>query len=243
MVRDSGGNGVMAKIKPYYHREGIWIFNCDCTNLPELSIKPSLILTDPPYGIGRKVDYSRFNSISNGTCKSSKDWPSIIGDDSPFDPRPLVNGTRLALFGANNFCDKLPVSKGWLIWDKTGNGRVVDNIQPDAELIWTNFVKHGPIILSYLWKGAAKESGALEQGKKSLHPTQKPVRLMEWIIELAELPNQALIYDPYMGSGPVLLAALEKGMRAIGVEIVPEYCKVAADRLEQAFAERKPANG
>ena len=72
---------------------------------------------------------------------------------------------------------------------------------------------------------------ASEQERR-VHPTQKPVALMRWIIQ-NWTQHGHLVLDPYMGSGPVLVAAKELGRRAIGVEIEERYCEIAAKRLAQ----------
>ena len=61
---------------------------------------------------------------------------------------------------------------------------------------------------------------------------QKPIALMDWVIRRCEV-NGDLIVDPYMGSGPVMLAAKNLGKSAIGIEIEEKYCEIAAKRLSQ----------
>ena len=64
-----------------------------------------------------------------------------------------------------------------------------------------------------------------------LHPTQKPVGLMAWCIGL--VGNTEVILDPFMGSGPVLVAAKNLNRKAIGIEIEERYCEIAAERMRQ----------
>jgi hypothetical protein len=73
------------------------------------------------------------------------------------------------------------------------------------------------------------------------HPTQKPVALMEWIIGKYQSAN--VVCDPYMGSGPVILAAKNLGRSAIGIEIEEKYCEIAAKRLSQEVFDFKPLEG
>jgi site-specific DNA-methyltransferase (adenine-specific) len=100
------------------------------------------------------------------------------------------------------------------------------NDNADCELAWTNL--GGPArILSHRWMGAMKAS---EHGQARCHPTQKPIALMRQIIEWRTDPGQ-LIFDPYAGGGSTLIAALQSGRRAVGVEISEAYCEVIATRL------------
>jgi len=79
-----------------------------------------------------------------------------------------------------------------------------------------------------MWAGYKRDS---ELGHH-VHPTQKPVALMRWILDKWTEPGD-LVFDPYMGSGPIAQACHELGRRYIGVEIVEEYCQTAVNRLGQ----------
>jgi len=218
-------------VTPFYDQDGITIYHADCKDVLPL-VNPAsvdLLLTDPPYGMGYVVERQL---VGNGNRRV---WMGgglpVHGDDTPFDPAPLLAFPRLAIFGGNHFHDKLPVSPGWIVWDKTGGGRGPNNTFSDVEMAWTNLT-NTPHIYRHLWKGLTRDS---EAGKSVLHPTQKPVPLMRWIIEKWSEPGD-LVFDPYMGSGPIARACLDLGRRYIGVEIVEEYCQAAVDRLgQQAF--------
>ncbi len=67
---------------------------------------------------------------------------------------------------------------------------------------------------------------------KVVHPTQKPVALLQYLIRTYTNPND-LILDNTMGSGTTLVAAQNEGRRCVGIELEEEYCKVAVDRLKQ----------
>jgi DNA modification methylase len=64
-----------------------------------------------------------------------------------------------------------------------------------------------------------------------VHPTQKPVSLMNWC--LGFFPKAQTVIDPFMGSGTTLVAAKASGRRAVGIELVEKYCEIAAQRLAQ----------
>jgi site-specific DNA-methyltransferase (adenine-specific) len=214
-------------VRPYYEHAGITIYHGDCRDLLEdLWLGVDLLLTDPPYGVGFVLDRQTVGVGHRRVERGGK--PPVYGDDKPFDPSHLLRFKRSIMFGANHYSDKLPVSGGWIVWDKTGGGRGPRNSFADVELAWTN-LRNTPSIKHHLWKGLVRDS---EAGDKVLHPTQKPVALMRALImDWTEAGN--LVLDPYLGSGPVLVAAKQIGRRAIGIEIEERYCEIAAKRLAQ----------
>lgn len=203
---------------PYYEDAGVTIYHGDSLALlSRLNVSPDLVLTDPPYG----MDYKPLRG-SDG----SKRWvDGVVGDALPFEPAHLLMYPRLVLWGANWYADKLPASGGWLVWDKTPKG-VKDGFHAShAELAWTN-CRSSVVKFPLQWGGEARN------GEPHLHPTQKPVALMRWALELFTEPGD-LVLDPYMGSGPVAEACRDLKRRFIGIEIEERYCRVAVDRLSQ----------
>lgn len=153
------------------------------------------------------------------------DGHSIVGDDEPFDPAPLLAlGLPTILWGANHFADKLPASRGWLIWDKR-DGRP-SNDQSDCELAWSNVLQTARTFSRY-WSGGVRTGREQREGR--LHVNQKPLELMVWCLGFTE----GTVFDPFMGSGSTLRAAKDLGRRAIGIEIDEAHCAVAAERLGQ----------
>ena len=71
----------------------------------------------------------------------------------------------------------------------------------------------------------------MKDGK--VHPTQKPVALMEWC--LGFLPDAKTILDPFMGSGTTLVACAKMGRKGIGIELDPGYFDIACRRVEEAY--------
>lgn len=70
-------------------------------------------------------------------------------------------------------------------------------------------------------------------GNQSLtHPNEKPVALLEQLIEATTIPG-ALILDPFAGSGSTLAAAAKTGRQYIGIEIDEQYSKLAATRAAE----------
>lgn len=68
-------------------------------------------------------------------------------------------------------------------------------------------------------------------GNSKEHIAEKPTDVMRWVLSVTQ-PN-ALILDPFMGSGATLRAAKDTGRRAIGIEVDERYCEIAARRLSQ----------
>lgn len=219
---------------PYYQDEAVTIYHGDCSDvLPTLG-EADLVLTDPPWGSGLAVDYAdRFRTKAGNWWKNTdrstqKRHVPIVGDDKPFDPAPLLGFKKLILWGANWYASRLPDSGGWYIWDKRHGVEEANWPMSEAELAWTNLGK-GTRIYRHRWFGLLRES---EMGEH-WHPTQKPVALMRWCLQQAKMEPSNLVLDPYMGSGPVLRAAKDLSMKAIGIEIEERYCEIAAKRMSQ----------
>jgi DNA modification methylase len=196
---------------PYYEHAGITIYHGDCREvLPTLN-PVDLVLTDPPYGYGWKTNYSRFT-------KGYHDKRAIAGDE-PTDLSFLFSmDCEKMVFGFN--CIDTPKPGSLLVWDKRGADGW--SFLSDGEAAyWSTGV--GVYIFSKNGQQARSEAG--------LHPTQKPLSLMRWCIELAK--TEGTILDPFMGSGTTLRAAKDLGRKAIGIEIEERYCEIAARRLGQ----------
>ena len=75
--------------------------------------------------------------------------------------------------------------------------------------------------------------GGNERVRDPVHPTQKPLRVVRRLLELASGPGD-LVLDPFMGVGMTGVAAVEMGRRFVGIEIDPGYVAAAELRLEAA---------
>lgn len=203
-------------VTPYYEEPGITIYHGDCRDiLPHLP-KVDLVLTDPPYGIGFGAKHTKW-SANRGTILGV--WDKKIEVDFI-----LSAGTFVCIWGGDRF--SLPVSRKWLAW-----------IKPDApptfsgmELAWTNV--DGPS----RWKS---HSISAVNAERVPHPTQKPLKVMEWCIQQFDGTHQIgkmavqTILDPFMGSGTTLRACKDLGRKGIGIEIEERYCEIAVKRLRQ----------
>lgn len=215
--------------------ENVTLYCGDCYEVLYAIPSNVALITDPPYGIGLKTNYK---DRGRGNLAECNDFPEVIGDDKPFNPEPFLRFETIALFGANYFADKLSPMASWIVWDKLnglkGKRETGFCDSADCELIWTNSGKAARII-SHRWMGMLKDS---EQSERRLHPTQKPVALMEQLIRFLTKEGDT-IFDPFMGVGATGIAAARQGYPFIGVEISDHYFEIARKRIEAVVAQSK----
>src|SRR3990167_4367779 len=190
-----------------------------------------LVLTDPPYGIGvAKQNFlgtkKRKSWIARPTDYGNSDWDNQKPTLEVFNEIIRVSNNQI-IFGANYFTDKLPQSDKWMVWDKKNDGTEFSH----CELIWTSFGGKKLEIIRFLWRGMFQED--MKHKEYRYHPTQKPVQLFCAILEKHSQPNQ-IILDPFLGSGTTAIAAKSTHRNYIGIEISPEYCKIAQARIRAA---------
>jgi len=161
-----------------------------------------LAIVDPPYGIGDKFKGGKtgkmnFNEIVN------KDWDKVPSDEY-FAELQRVSKNQI-IWGGNYF--NLPPTRCFIVWDKIISE---DFSLAMAELAWTSFDK-----LAKIYKLQVPKNG-------KIHPTQKPVKLYDWLLHNYAKPND-LILDTHLGSGSSRIAAYKGGFNFVGFEIDQEY--------------------
>lgn len=210
--------------------ESITLIHGDCTKIG--MVDADAVITDPPWGIAYRHSGRNLRPIpGRKTQPRSLAKHIIAGDDKAFDPTPWLSYPIVVLWGANHFANKLPNTGSWLVWDKRDG--TPEKSFSCAELGWCN-VNNSVRLFRYLWQGVCQ---AGEKGKR-LHQNQKPVALMEWILQKAKVPVGALVYDPYMGSGSTGIACLRTGRRFIGVEKDAEHFNTAVARFKSEINRR-----
>jgi hypothetical protein len=176
------------------------------------------IITDPPYGIGIDGQSKRIKGKkSDRKGYEFKGWDKERPEDV-LRMIALIKCPKI-VWGGNYFADLLPAGEKWLSWDK---GQRIN--QSDCELAYTNL--RGALRVFTLNRVALMIDGAV-------HPTQKPVALMQWC--LGFLPNAETILDPFMGSGTTLVACAKLGRKGIGIELDPDYFEIACKRVQAAY--------
>lgn len=201
---------------PYYQDDSVTIYHGDCRDILPTLDPVDLVLTDPPYGIGKDGEKQSTGKHGGRKAYEFLGWDKERPSKEVFD-LILSAAPKHIIWGGNYFADFLPAEMKWLVWDK---GQRIN--QSDGELAWTSL--GGALRIMTLNRVELMTDGAQ-------HPTQKPLKLISWCIQIAgEIKN---IIDPFMGSGTTLRAAKDMGRKAIGIELEERYCEIAAKRMCQ----------
>lgn len=196
-------------VTPYYDEDGVTLYCGDNRRILPLLGNFDVLLTDPPYGIGKIMQGGTWGNKFKGAYEA---W------DAAPPPRwmfgYLMEITKHQIIWGGNYYE-LPPQRGWLVWEKPKMPTM-----GDAELAWTSLDQPPK---SY-------NENRSPDGDRD-HPTQKPASLMKWCLQ--QVPAAGSVLDPWAGSGTTLLAARELGRRCVGIEINEQYCKAAVRRLSQ----------
>ncbi|MBQ4807246.1 site-specific DNA-methyltransferase [Phaeobacter sp. HS012] len=208
------------------------------------------VFADPPYSSGgsQRMVTTASGRKYCGTGSSSRDLADFAGEtmDQRSNLRFTITWLSLArrviqpggYFGI--FCDwrQLPLFtdaaqiaglhwKGISVWDKTEGTRPNKGAyRAQCEyIVWgTNGPKRKDA--RKILPGCFRKSNI---SRDKLHQTQKPVEVMEWLLAITD--DDAVILDPFMGSGTTGIAAMNTGRPFLGCELVPEIYRIAENRL------------
>jgi len=221
----------MAASIPYYCRNGMTIQHGDCRLImPEFcDASFDMALTDPPY-------------LVNYQGRWDGDRETIVGDANADWLRPAF-GEIWRVLKNDTFCVSFygwPHSEVFVsVWKELGF-RLVSHLA-FVKNVWGlgRFTRGQHETAFLLAKGhppfpAKGISDVIEWEREAdaFHPNQKPVGALYPLLS-AFAPRNALVIDPFMGSGTTLRAAKDMGLHAVGIEIEEYYCRRAADRLAQ----------
>jgi len=191
-----------------------------------------LVLTDIPYGIG----IHNMNFVKSGAKKIGKAYRNDYTETGDWDVKPqqeciqeiLRMSLNQIIFGGEHIQHYVESSRGWIIWDKRIDDKYKNDFA-DCELAWTSFKKPARIF-HYLWSGFLRGDNSVFEER--FHPAQKPVALMQWCLENYSKEGDTIL-DPFLGSGTTAVACYRTRRNYIGIEISPEYCKIAEKRIQQ----------
>lgn len=199
--------------------DGHELWHGDAREVLPLLAPVDLVLTDPPYGIG--ADRTRNTPKDGWVDYGHEGWDKER-------PSPWLFGLmrekakECVVWGGNYFTDLLPPSMRWLVWDKGQRNFSL----ADCEFAWSSQQLAARVL-------TLPRGEALQDGKE--HPTQKPVRLMAWCLDMH--PKAKTVCDPFMGTGTTGVACVQGGRRFIGIERERHYFEIACRRIEQAAAQ------
>jgi DNA modification methylase len=177
----------------------------------------AMIFTDPPYGIGidGQKESKAANPKHNRKNHEFMGWDNQRPSEDVFQNILALN-VPTVIFGGNYFADLLPASRGWIYWSKGQDGLTMS----DGELAWTNLDK--PLRCVVVNRANIG---------KSVHPTQKPIQVVEFGIKYATETGSVL--DLFGGSGSTMAACHNLKRKNFTMELEPKYCQVIVDRMKK----------
>lgn len=227
------------------------IFNSNCIPLLEHWVRKGLtvdcIITDPPY----EIDYQN----NTWDKKNSLNWNYLFG---LFDELTRPESNIIIFQGWSSVCNTLSclpsslILKNWIAWDRIkGRGAKTNLVSTREDILW--IIKSDKYIFNKISSNIKKVTAGMgaKNGnefralsnvwtdispivpwskERNIHPTQKPVQLMERCIKLWSNENN-LILDPFMGSGSTGIACKNLNRNFIGIEKEKEYFEIAKERI------------
>jgi len=176
-----------------------------------------LAIVDPPYGIGRDGAERTTSKHGGRKAHERKGWDSKPPGAEYFEELRRVSKNQI-IWGANYYSEHLQSSMGWIFWDK---GQRICN--SDGELAYSSFQRALRVV----------EMNRVELLKEgTIHPTQKPVKLYNWLLQNYAKPGQRVL-DTHMGSGSIAIAAHYFGVHLTACEIDPGYYEAAKVRIDR----------
>lgn len=182
-----------------------------------------LAIVDPPYGINYDGANSSTGSHGGRKAHDWKGWDSERPSSNYWHELFRVSANQI-VWGANYFTEFLKPSMGWIIWRKDrGNFS-----SSDAELAFSSFSRalreytKNPLVL-------AREGG-------TIHPTQKPICLYEWLLKNYAKEGDKIL-DTHLGSGSIAIACYNYGFDLTACELDKDYYDAAMKRIQQHTAQ------
>lgn len=171
------------------------------------------------------------NRISPSAVVAARMYLPVKGDESTDTARKYYEATKditdhQIIFGGNYFTDFLSPSRCWIVWDKNNTGNFAD-----AELAWTDFDK-GVKLYRFTWNGLQREGKRSVEGVHRVHPTQKPVGMLQNILNDFSAEGDSVL-DCFGGSGSTLIACEQTKRKCFMIEYEAGYVDIIIDRWEK----------
>ena len=186
-----------------------------------------LAIVDPPYGInadnknnGKNSDRHEKTSKAKINTYKKTNWDDAIPNDEYFTELKRVSKKQI-VWGANFF----NLQGGMLYWHK----HVTMPTYSQGELAWLSWLNKVDFV-SIAWHGMIQHD--MKNKEKRIHPTQKPVKLYEWLL-MNYAKQGDKILDTHLGSGSIALACHNLGYDLTACELDKEYYNAAIKRINE----------
>jgi len=186
-----------------------------------------LAIVDPPYGIERAGQTETFtkNPKHKRKAHKQKEWDSAPPNKEYFNELFRVSKNQI-IWGANYFVEYLTQgTMGWVFWYKGQEGLSMS----DGEIAYTSFQK--------ATRQININRGLIARGGGSIHPTQKPIKLYEWLLMNYAKENDKIL-DTHLGSGSIAIACHNRGFELTACELDKEYYDASIKRFKQQTAQQ-----
>ena len=208
------------------------LYQGDCLDIMPTLSDVDAVVTDPPYGIegGKGGDARKYRK---------GDYSDGFEDTPDYIKSVCVPAINMAIAQATAVC----MTPGIRCGPFYPHPR-------DMGCFWTPAsCTHGPWGMTTMqpiyyygkdWRAGRGPwpSGkqVTERAEKNGHPCPKPIRAWMWLVEKAA-PKDAVVLDPFMGSGTTGVACAKMGRKFIGIELEPKYFDIACKRIEDAYSQ------
>ena len=198
------------------HRSKIELHNIDCLLFMKQckNNEFDLAIVDPPYGCS-----SNWKNTGKGLIAKNKLSKWDVAPQKEYFTELFRISKNQIIWGANFFTEHLPISDNWVCFQKYGIPSL-----PEFELAWTS-----TDVKNKVW-GASRLDLNINYGKL-IHPTQKPVKLYEFLLHNYAEKGQT-IFDSHLGSGSIAIACDKMGFDLTACEIDKGYFEKANKRIE-----------
>ena len=188
-----------------------------------------LAIVDVPYGIGEDGGKSESRCKKTGVKPNKltkKNWDNSSPNKEYFVELKRVSKNQI-IFGANHFIQNIPEANSscWIVWNKE-NGK---NDFADCELAYSSF-KTAVRKVDIRWHGMLQHD--MKNKEIRIHPTQKPVKLYEWLLMNYAKENDKIL-DTHLGSGSIAIACHNLKFDLTACELDKEYYDASIKRLKQ----------
>ena len=189
-----------------------------------------LAIIDPPYGIGMDNQSVRKKPNRPNTYKragevqyKNSDWDNETPNEKYFKELNRVSRNQI-IWGANYFCKYLNHGLGWIFWDK----QMGDNNFSAGEFAYKSFgIKSDMVSIP-----------SMRVKNTRIHPTQKPVKLYEWILTNYAKQGDKIL-DTHGGSMSIAIACHNLGFDLVCTELDKDYYDAAVKRYNNHILQQR----